>query len=703
MMFLDNIPMKRKLIGGFIFIIALALIIALVGFFSMGGMADKAEAMYDDNLVALDQLLTADNSFLNIRINAYKTVFAKDERKDKFEEIDNEIVNIKEKLDLYRQKAYSEQEIALLKEFDTNWLVFEKTLQEIISDMEAEREDEALVGIYSDDFAVYRDKAQDALDSLEAYNQERARILKDEITATYQSSSYLFLIIGIITLIFGIGLALLLNQSITGPLRRTANMIQEMGMGHLGMRLNMARADEIGQMSEVMDAFAENLQNQVIRTMQKIAGGEIVTEVPIMDEKDEIGPAILETADTIRNLIEETDALVKAAKEGRLSVRGNENSFKGGYRDIVNGFNSTLDNLLVPLNEAMSLSEYYAKGDFSARFSEDIVVKGDFIPFKQALNTIGIESGKAIGLVQSEIISVLTSMQETSARADEISKGAKLVASNASEVSNFSEKSSQGIAQILHAMNELAITVSSVANETTGVASLTQQTNDLSIEGTKLVELTDEGMKSIKTSFEETNTVVQEIDAQMGEIGSIVEVIGGIADQTNLLALNAAIEAARAGDAGLGFAVVADEVKTLAEESRLSTEKIAELITVLQKKSKNVTISMEQSLVDVNQGDTAVKEMMKIFEQIAESIDTASKQISDVAAHTEEQAAAVEEISASVHELETISVKTAQESISASSATEEVSSSIDQVSEAITYASDSIEKISNAMDKFHVS
>lgn len=701
-MFLDNIPMKKKLIGGFLCVIFFAIIIALVGYFSMGDMAEKAKTMYDDNLVSLDQLLNADNSFLNIRINIYKVVFAKDERTDKFAEIDDEIVNIKSKLEAYQSQSLSPEESALVGEFNKNWPVFESTLRTIIDHMKNEREKEALEGIYSEDFAIPRDAAQDALDKLEAYNQELSKSMRDEIVHNYEVSTQLFFIIVLLTLIFGIGLAVLLTKSITGPLSQAVTMIQEMNKGHLGMRLDMTRKDEIGEMAETMDSFANNLQKEVIGSMQKIARGEKVSHIPIMDDKDEIGPALRDTAGTISNLIDETDKLVSAARDGNLSVRGDESAFQGGYRDIIKGFNSTLENLLGPINEAMVLSKEYAHGNFSARFSDTIPIKGDFVPFKNALNTIGMDTGSSILHVRQEVESLLGTMEETNASSEEIAAGSRTVAVNANRVSDLSEKSSHGIQQILSAMNDLATAVSSVAMETTDVAGLTQKTNTLSIEGTKLVQKTGEGMKSIKDSFEETNQVVQEIDDQMGEIGSIVELISGIADQTNLLALNAAIEAARAGDAGLGFAVVANEVKALAEESRVSAERIAGLITILQKKSKNVTTSMNHSLDDVMTGDAAVQEMMTIFEHIADSIEIASKRVSDVAANTQEQAASVEEITASVHELEVLAKDSSQEAIASSAATEEISSSIDQVTRSISDASSSLQAISSEMNKFKI-
>lgn len=49
-------------------------------------------------------------------------------------------------------------------------------------------------------------------------------------------------------------------------------MLEEMSKGHLKMCLKMKnRFDEIGLMANTMDSFADDLQNSIIGTMQKIS------------------------------------------------------------------------------------------------------------------------------------------------------------------------------------------------------------------------------------------------------------------------------------------------------------------------------------------------------------------------------------------------------------------------------------------------
>ena len=376
--------------------IIIAIVISLIGFTSMATMTTKADQMYTERLMSLDGLLNADNSFLNIRIDIYKTVFAKDERKDKFAEIDPEIANIKSKLAAYDKNATSDHEHALVSIFNSNWTVFEPSLRKVMENMNAGKEEDALTGIYSDGFKIPRDNAQTALDELEAYNQDQARVLKEEIAQLYQQSSLIFLIITIFAVVFGISFALILTNSITRPLSRAIMMIQEMGKGHLGMRLKMTRHDEVGVMSEIMDEFAENLQISVIGTMKKIAAGEKVSSVQIIDEHDEIGPALKATVNTLNSLIAETEQLTIGAVNGNLSIRGDESKFQGAYRDIIAGINSTLENIVRPLNEGMHLAGLYAEGDFSSRFSTNVPVRGDFVKFRKAMDTIGGETGRAV-------------------------------------------------------------------------------------------------------------------------------------------------------------------------------------------------------------------------------------------------------------------------------------------------------------------
>ena len=698
---LEDMKIGKKLIGGFLITIIISVIIAGAGFFYISNLAEKSNEMYENRLIPIQEIGMINAGFLQFRGDAYKAILVPELRQESLISGDAALARVDENTALLEKVDLSPDERKIFETFRTAYASYKKEAAITIDAIRRDDTTTAIATLAADtDLAKYRSQCDASLTSLTLTNLQVAQTIKAENDANAAFAKTMMIIVTIIGAVIGLGFAILLTRSITGPLSQAVTMIQEMNRGHLGMRLNMTRKDEIGEMAETMDSFANNLQKEVIGSMQKIARGERVSHIPIMDDKDEIGPALRDTADTINNLIDETDKLVSAAKDGNLSVRGDESAFQGGYREIIGGFNATLDNILGPLTEAMRMADEYASGNFSDRFREEVTVAGDFTTFRDSMNKIGFETGRAILGVQKEVDSLLAGMEETSASVEEVTAGAQNLAHNSSSVSDLAEKSGEGLTQVLQAMSDLSTTVAAVANQANEVANLSQETDDLARQGVKLVSRTDGGMRKISGSFSDTDRVVGEISSQMEDIGTIVNVISSIADQTNLLALNAAIEAARAGDAGLGFAVVADEVKTLALESQHSAEKIGNLISELQKKSLAVTESMKQSLTDVEEGNTAVSQTMEIFEKIAAAIGTVTMRVGEVAGASEEQAASVEEITASIHEVNTNMEQATREAVDSSAATEEASAALDQITRVITDATASVDRISQEMGRF---
>lgn len=256
----------------------------------------------------------------------------------------------------------------------------------------------------------------------------------------------------------------------------------------------------------------------------------------------------------------------------------------------------------------------------------------------------------------------------------------------AEEMSSVTEQTNLGIQQqqveteqVATAMNEMAATVQEVAANASQAAEAANQADEEASSGKQVMRQTISMIDALAQEVENSSQVIHSLEQESENIGSVLDVIRGIAEQTNLLALNAAIEAARAGEQGRGFAVVADEVRTLASRTQSSTQEIQEMIEKLQAGASNAVTAMERGRKQANEGVEQASKAGASLEAITGSVNTITEMNLQIASAAEEQSSVAEEINRNINTISQLADNTSH----GSEKTAETSSDVARITDTL--------------------
>ena len=363
---------------------------------------------------------------------------------------------------------------------------------------------------------------------------------------------------------------------------------------------------------------------------------------------------------------------------GVLAV-GKDSSFFAGQLDSINiitaicgvfglaffGVNTWLigRNIARPLQSATSMMDEISAGDGNLDVSLDENGRDEVAKLGGSFNVF--------------VETIRSMVRQVSQSATDIDRVAETVALSSAKASERIQLQQAETTQIATAMNEMSATVQDVAGRTAEVAATAEQTLAAVKNGSSAVTDASGAVHALAEDIGDASTTVQRVHSESERIGSVLEVIRGIAEQTNLLALNAAIEAARAGEQGRGFAVVADEVRQLAHRTQESTSEIQEMVESLQSSVEQTVGVMGKSRERADDTVEHATRVSDLLAQISGSVEQITQMTIQIATAAEQQSHVAEDINRSVNSINQMGQENADEIAASAASAQGLSSSAD--------------------------
>lgn len=466
----------------------------------------------------------------------------------------------------------------------------------------------------------------------------------------------------------------------------------------------VATEDELKEYMNEIHVYKNNFNEAVDKmwTYYNVGDKETALEV-VLQEAKTANIGILEYSEKIANYqIEQLDKVSASAKDTVNLTRSI--TFAAIIIGILIGtifIYYVIRTISKPLQKIVGTANLIAEGDLT---EEDIVHKSkdEIGQLSIAFNKMKSNLQLLISNVQANTEHLSVAAEELSASTEEMTATSEDMAKRVEDTAELAKTSANASNESARAMDETASGVQKIAESAQALHQNAMDSSETAIAGSKTVEQAQSQMNIIKEASTVVNNLVQKLSKQSEEIGNITQVITTITDQTNLLALNAAIEAARAGEHGKGFAVVAEEVRKLAEESKLSANKIVELTNSIKEDTENVEKAVNDSLQSVHEGVDIISETGQSFKLIHEAIQLMNDQISDISAASQQISASAEEVAASVEEISNGSTNAADHIETIAASVEEQTATMIGVNNVAMELSDQSIELQTLLKRFKV-
>ncbi len=373
------------------------------------------------------------------------------------------------------------------------------------------------------------------------YSLDKLRATEKQMAAVLAKAHRESIMTGVTTgvgglLLAAVGVWLLLGRMVRKPLVRLVAIMKELGLGHLGKRLNINKQDEIGEMARAIDGFADTLERDIVANLEKLAAGDLDFSVTPRDERDVIRHALKKVGDDLNGLLGQVRGSGDKIANGATQVADSSQSLSQGATEQA----SSLQEISASINQMAAQTAQSAENSKQANSLSNAA---------RSAATRGQQHMQSMVQAMGEINSAGVDISKIIKVIDEIAFQTNLLALNAAVEAARAGQHGKGFAVVAEEVRNLAARSAKAAKET---AELIEVSVGKAANGVEIADQTATALDEIVGGITKVSDLIGEITAAATEqaegIGQVNQGLSQIDQVTQQNTANAEESAAAAED-----------------------------------------------------------------------------------------------------------------------------------------------------------
>ncbi len=658
--------LRKKLIAGYAAVIILFLATTVFSSFVLRKSRSLDQTVTDVYLPLLQQMEKLNNLIRNADNYTYSWIYLPNEdQKARLRKLHEEdFPRLQQEVLAIRKQIGNEKEldslVQIIQAFDES-IAPQKTIMSALNSFEDYDDDELLfftvIPIYDDQVKPVLLGLEQALERNIAAIQQTTNEKVLEKYGAFDQVELFNRLLTILAVVIGILSAYYSIRSTVKPIKWINQLILKMSNGELPDTSIKQANDEIGDMAKSLTKLRDALHHKALFALE-VGEGNLDQPFEILSENDVLGKALLNMRDNLRQVIDETNRVVKTAgSQGDLMSRVEEGGMTGAWYELSHSVNDLLDSIAQPVLRVNDIINALANGDLTQRYTSE--ANGDIKSLTSSLNQAMDNLNSLIIQISQSAETVETSSEEMLVSGEEMSLNTQEIASSIAQMTNGAHRQVTKVDQNSSEIESILQSSVETGDKSSNIDTAARKGVTNSEKGNQIVSKVAERIQEISHFSEQTNASMQVLTDRSQEISRVLGVITEIARQTNLLSLNAAIEAAQAGDAGRGFGVVAEEIRKLAENSRRSAQEIKKLIEDVQNDTSETARMIGLMASTVKESVSASAEASEVFLEISATSEQTLRSSEEILQASKLQTESIQKVVNTTEEVVVIAEQTA--------------------------------------------